>query len=377
MDFSLNDEQEQMQETAREFFDDAEMIQRARRQMNGEDVVSEVWADLAEMDYPALTVPIEYGGLGDGMLYLSLLLEEAGRHALPAPFPETAAFAVPLIAEAGTADQRDRYLSAVADGELVLSFGLYADAEAGFPDGVNLDAEASDDGHRLDGRVTLVPFGDLVDGVVVAARTQAGRDLQGLTLFLVDPSASAIETTRLRGLDRTRPPVELAFDDHHVSADRRIGPLHGGGEPLRRAVDRYTIATCAMLTGAADRAVERSVQHGNEREQFGQPVGRFQAVKHRIADMWMDVQGSRSLTYYAAWALANDEEDAPLAVSQAASFVMENTTRIFGDDIQNHGGMGYTWDHDAHISLKQAKAWESFLRSPRAHRERAADLRGI
>lgn len=375
MDFSLNDEQEQMQETAREFFDDAEMIQRARRQIDGEDVVGDVWADLTEMDYPALTVPVEHGGLGDGMLYLALLLEEAGRHALPAPFPETAAFAVPLIDELGTDDQRERALPAVAEGDRTFSFGLYADAEAGLPEGVALDAERTAAGYRLDGRVTLVPYGDLVDRVVVAARTQAGRGLEGVTLFVVDPAA--VETTRLRGLDRTRPPAELAFEGHVVEEDRRLGPLHGGGDALRRAIDRYTVATCAMLTGAADRAVDMSVQHGNEREQFGQPVGRFQAIKHRIADMWMDVQGARSLTYYAAWALANEEADAPLAVSQAASFVTENAARIFGDDIQNHGGMGYTWDHDAHIYLKQAKAWESFLRTPREHRERAADLRGI
>lgn len=375
MDFSLNDEQQQMQETARDFFDDNEVIQLARRQMDGEDVVDDVWADLTEMDYPALTVPLDYDGLGDGMLYLALLLEEAGRHAMPGPFPETAAFAVPLIDEVGSESQKDRWLPRVADGDLTFSFALHADPGKQIPEAIGLDVERTDEGYVLDGSVSLVPYGGLVDRVVVAARTQQGRGYEGVSLFVVDPAE--VDAERERGLDRTRPPFELSFEGHAVPEERLLGQQNGAGEALRRAVDRYTVATCAMLVGAADRAVDMSVEHGNEREQFGQPVGRFQGVKHRIADMWMDVQGGRSLTYYAAWTLANEESDAARAVSTAASFVTENCARIFGDDIQNHGGMGFTWDHDAHIYLKQAKAWESFLGTPRDHRERAADLRGI
>jgi len=130
-----------------------------------------------------------------------------------------------------------------------------------------------------------------------------------------------------------------------------------------------------MLTGAADRAVELSSEYGNEREQYGQPIGMFQAVKHRAADMWIDMQSARSLVYYASWALDNDEPDAGRAVAATKSHAADRLHRVFADDMKNHGGMGFTWDHDAHIYLKQAKSWRNFLGSPEAYRDRLIESR--
>jgi alkylation response protein AidB-like acyl-CoA dehydrogenase len=376
VDFSLNDEQEQMQNAASDLLESIETVELARRRMEGDtDAVDELWDQLAEADYTALTVPFEYDGLGDGMLYLSVLLEVAGRYAMPGPYPETMAFAVPLLSELGTEAQCERYLPDVAHGTCRLSFALYDPDCEPFPDGVQLSATATDDGYRLDGATTLVPYGNEVDHVVVAGRTDSKAGLDGISLFIVDTADLGV--TALDSLDQSRPLARVDFDDVSVDEDALLGDEDAGGDPLVHALDRYAVATSAMLVGAADRSVDLSVEHGNEREQFGHPIGRYQAVKHRTVDMWMTMQASRSLLYYAGWALDNDAADAPRAVSSIKTFCSENAATLFRDDIQNHGGMGYTWDHDGHIYLKQAKAWEQFPRSADYHWNRIADSRGF
>ncbi|EMA41350.1 acyl-CoA dehydrogenase [Halococcus morrhuae DSM 1307] len=372
MDFTLSDEQNQMQESVRDYLESEGGIELARRQMDGEDVVDEVWDGLAEMDYPALSVPLEYGGLGDDLLYLSLLFEEAGRVALPGPLPETLGFTVPLLAELGTDEQKEQFLPAIADGDLRASVALYDDATESLPGAIRMEAEPTDDGYRLDGTKTLVPYAESVDRVVVPARTRQDTGYDGITLFFVDPAAA--EAEQLDTLDKTRPLYELTFDAVEVSG-ARLGPVDGGGDALKRAIDRLNVSMCAMLVGGADEAVDRSVEYGKQREQFDKPIGQFQAVKHRIADMWLDTEAARSLTYYAAWAIANDEDDARQAVSRATWYCTERCGELFEDDIFNHGATGYTWDHDGHIFLKQAKTWANLLGSPTEHRRRIADIR--
>jgi alkylation response protein AidB-like acyl-CoA dehydrogenase len=376
MKANLTDEQERIQETAEDFLESNDGMELARRRMEGEEgVVDELWDDLADMDYHAVTVPLDHGGLGEGMVYLAALLEAAGRYAMPGPFPETAAFAVPLVDELGSEDQKESTLPAVADGDLRMSFGLYDDRNESLPGAIQLEGDVQDDGSvHLSGTKTLVPYGGEVDRVVVAARTRDGSGWDGLTACLVDPEQAGVEATQLRSLDRTRPMYELELD---VTVDEAnvLGPVHGAGSALQHAADRFSVATCAMLVGGADRAAELSAEYGNEREQYGQPIGRFQAVKHRISDMWMDMQSARSLTYYAAWAIDADDPDAARAVSAAKSYAADRLHRAFADDIKNHGGTGFTWDYDGHIYLKQAKAWRNFLGSPEEHRDRVIEAR--
>ena len=375
MEFRLNDEQQQMQESARGFFENEEVIETARAKLDGDDVVEDLWSDLADMDYPALTVPFEYGGLGDGNLYLSLLLEEAGRVALPAPLPEVGAFVTPLLADYGTEEQKETYLESIAEGDLIASFGVYETGHERLPDDIQLDVEADSDSYRLNGTKTLVPFADVADLFIVAARSGTGDGFDGVSLFIVDSEQVDIESQD--PLDRTRPLSKLHLDDVEVSESALLGELHEGGSALEEAMDRYTVARCSMLVGAADQAVDLSTKQAKEREQFGQPIGKFQAVKHRISEMWMDLQGARALTQYAAWALDANEPDAERAVSEAKVFCAENLTRLFGDDILNHGGMGYTWEHDGHIYFKQSKEFETFFGTPTEHLDRVAELSSI
>lgn len=376
MDFRLNQEQQQIQETARDFFESQGLTEPARRVMDGETEAAEaLWEELASLDYTALSVPLEHGGLGEGMVYLTALLEEAGRAVMPGPFPETAALAVPLLEVAGTEEQQARYLPDVAAGDLRFTVALYEPDGGALPETIAAGATRVDDGFRLSGIKTLVPYARMAERMIVPVRTRRGEGFDGLSLFLLDPEDLTVEP--LGSLDRTRPLYRCSLEDVVVSEEALLGSLHRGGSLLRRGLDRLRIAYCAMTVGAADRAVDLSVEHGNERTQFGQPVGRFQAVKHRIVDMWMDLQRARSLVYYAAWSLDNDEPDAPRAVSAAKAFCSEQGLEIFEADILNHGGMGYTWDHDTHLYLKQTKSWQNYLGSPSDHRERIATARGL
>jgi alkylation response protein AidB-like acyl-CoA dehydrogenase len=374
MDFTTTDEQEQMREAAAELVDSLGQIDPARQQIDGEDAaVGDVWDELSEADYTALTIPFEYGGLGEGILYLALILEVTGRVALPGPYPETAAVGVPLLASLGTETQKERYLTEIAAGDHRMTVALLEPEAEDPPHGIQLSAEEAGDGDGfvLSGTKTLVPYGGTADTVIVAARTDEGTGYDAVSLFLVEPST--LDATHLDSVDKTRPVYELAFDDVSVTQEALLGPLHGGGDALERALDRYEISLSAMLVGAAERAVELSVEHGQNRVQYGHPIGRYQAMKHRTADMWMDLQASRSLCYAAAWELANDRESAPRTVSAAKAYLSENAASLFHDDIQNHGGIGFTTDHDAHIYAKQAKSLEHYPRSADFHWERVAE----
>ncbi len=376
MDARFTDEQKRIRTTAEEFIESEGGIELARRRMAGEaDVIDELWDELADLDYTAITVPVEHGGFGEGMVYLVALLEVAGKYALPGPLPETAAVAVPLIDELGDEAQRETHLGAIASGDAVFSFAVYDDRSEQLPGAIQLEAAETGEGYRLSGTKTLVPYGGEVDTVIVAARTGDGEGYDGISLFVVDVDDDAVSTEQLDSLDRTRPMYELTLDGLELDEDAVLGPEGGAGDALRTAMDRFTVASTAMLVGAADRAVDLSVEHGTEREQYGQPVGKFQAVKHRIAEMWIDMQSARSLVYYAAWALANEEPDAALSVARTKTFAGDRLHRVFGDDMKNHGGMGFTWDHDGHIYLKQAKAWRNFLGSPEDQADRVIDER--
>lgn len=374
MDARLTSEQQRIQETTREFIESEGGIELTREYMDGdESVLEELWDEFAALDYTAITTPIEYDGFGEGMVYLCALLEEIGRYALPGPFLETVATAVPLLHELGSDEQKDEYLGQIADGEVKFSFAVYDHRNESIPKAIEMPATREDDGYRLDGTKTLVPYAGDVDRVIVAARTQGGSGYHGISLFIVDPADA--EVNQLESLDWTRPLYEMDLDGVVVPESARLGPANGSGDALSRALDRYNVGFAAMLVGAADRAVDLSVEHGKERHQYGQPIGRFQAVKHRIVRMLMDTEHARSITYYAAWAIDNETEDAGQAVAMTKAYAGDRLHEVFANDVKNHGGMGFTWDHDAHIYLKQAKTWQSFLGNPGQAYDQVADIR--
>ena len=376
MDTRLTSEQELVQETARDLFESLGGTELARRQMAGDDtVVSEVWGEIADLDFPAITVPLGQGGLGEGMPSLVTLLEVFGRYAIPGPFAETTAFAVPLIEELGAEEQHSALLGPVAEGTTRCSLALYDDRTEPLPESIQLSAEPVDGGYRLDGTKTLVPYADVADVILVVTR-HTGSGYDGLSVFAVDVEETPVEMNQLGSTDRVRPLYEVSFDGVTVRSDALLGTYGECGDALQLAADRLDVARCAMLVGAGRRSVELSSAHADDRVQYGQPIGRFQAVKHRIVEMAIDVEQARSLTHHAAWAFGSPESGAPLAATMAKYYTSTHLPGVFVDDIKNHGGMGFTWDHDGHIYLKQAKSLTNLMGSSHTQQDRIAELRG-
>jgi alkylation response protein AidB-like acyl-CoA dehydrogenase len=366
MDFALSQDQQMLQATAREFFQGRGLTAPARAVMAGElSVIGDLWRHMAELGFLGVTVPPAYGGAGQGMLSLVPILEEAGRALAPGPLPETLGFAVPVLAAFGSEGQRERYLGGLASGAECITVALYAagDGEGG------LVAERRGDGYRLRGSVHLVPHAAQSTTILVLAQASPG---QGRSLFAVDATTPGLRLTPQAALDQTRPLYRVDFADVAVDAGARIGPEDGGAAVAEPGWLGLAEALTALAVGGMQRCVDMSAEHARTRVQFGQPIGRFQAIKHRVVDMWVDLETARSLSYYAAWSIEEGGADRVTAVADARAFASQAYVRVAAANIQNHGGMGFTWEADPHLYLKRAKSWENYAGSPAEHLEAVA-----
>ncbi|MGR3931558.1 acyl-CoA dehydrogenase family protein [Streptomyces sp. BRA346] len=386
MDAALSEEQEEIRRTLRELLrgrcDD---VKTAVRTAAGYDEA--LWKRLArELGLPGLALPTAYGGVGCGPVELALASEETGRALLPSPLLATAVLAAPLIAALGTAAQRAELLPRIAGGELTaalavpgraLSRALGLDRPdaadwAGGGRAGGVQARLRDGGWRLYGQVDQVLDGHSAQLLLVAAR--AGGYTRGRTLvFAVTADAAGQARTRLTALDETRPQARIELRDVPAELLGEDGPdvagaLAGLGGPAAAVL-------AAEAVGAADAALTRTVDHVRTREQFGRPIGSFQAVKHRLADVYVAVQAARSAAYYAAWAA--DGPEAPVAGPLALAAALEAQRAAAGEAVQLHGGIGITWEHDAHLYLKRAASDELLFGPAPRLRARAADRDGL
>ena len=368
MDFALSRDQQMLQSTAREFFLGRGLTQPARRVMAGEAaVVGETWRQMAEVGFLGVGVPAAYGGAELGPLSLVPILEEAGRALAVGPLPEALGFAAPVLAAAGSESQRDRYLGGLASGGECITLALYEGDGDPCAGDVELAADRVAGGYRLRGRKRLVPHAGEATTLLVLARTTRDAPGRGLTLFAVDAGAAVV--TPVAALDQSRPLYEVEFRE---TAAERVGP-EGAGFPLfELGLQTMASALVAMSVGGMQRCLEMSAEHAKTRVQFGQPIGRFQAIKHRIVDMWVDLETARSLSHYAAWALEEHAADRVTAGADAKAFTGPAFVRCAAANIQNHGGMGFTWEADPHLFLKRAKAWEGYGGTAETHLERVA-----
>src|SRR5215467_7128298 len=324
MDFAFSEEQEMLRTSAREFLAKQCPSSYVRRMMEEEDAWDPAfWARLAEMGWTGLGIPEEYGGVGT-FLDLVVVLEEAGRALLPGPFFSTMGLAVPALLEAGGEAHKKEVLTAIA-----------------------------------------------ADHMIVAARTRSeGED--GVTLFLVSGRPSGMTVKPLKTLDMTRRWYEVRFDGVVLPASAVVGAVDQGWAPLRRALDWAAAGLCAEMVGGAQHVLDTSVEYAKTRQQFGKPIGIYQAVSHKLADMLLETESARSATYYAAWAVDADAPDRTLAASMAKAYTSDAYRRAAGNGIQVHGGIGFTWEHDMHLYFKRAKAFEVTLGDARYHRELVA-----
>ncbi len=365
MRFSYSEDQDALRRDARKFLEaHAPMVRvRAAAETGGFD--AELWRRAGtELGWPALAIPERHGGAGLGAVELAALFEETGRALAPIPLLSTVCLGATAIAEAGSEEQQRAYLPRIAAGRAIVTLAL-AEADGRW-DGaaVRTRAEATADGFRLDGCKSMVLDGHLADLVVVAARAGAALDL-----FVVSADAPGLSRRLLPGLDHTRRYAELTLAG--VPAER-LGAAGAGARTLARTLDRAAIALAAEQVGAAERCLELAVEYAKTRHQFGRAIGSFQAVKHRLADVFVAVESARSAAYYAAFAASVDDPELPVLAALCKATCSEACFRAAADSIQVHGGIGFTSEHDAHLYFKRARASQALFGAPAEHVERVA-----
>ena len=370
MTFAFTPEQEDLRATVRRFLDDRSPESEVRRLMETADGYdANVWAELAELGLVGIAIPEEYGGAGYGFGELAVVFEEMGRSLPCGPYFATVALATHALLLSGDDVARKELLPGIAAGETIATLAVTEDSGRWDADAIATEAVRSGAEWRLSGVKDLVIDGLLANLLLVVARTPAG-----LSLFAVDGSAAGIDRERLSTVDLTRKLARVTL--HDVPA-RLVGTDGAAWPVVEGTLDRACVALALECVGGAQRCLDMLVDYSKIRMQFGRPIGSFQAVKHRCASMLVAIEGAKSAAYYAANAATTGADDLPLM----ASVAKEHCTRVFAtaaaDNIQGHGGIGYTWEHPAHLYLKRAKSAELLLGTAAEHRNRIGTLANL
>ncbi|HEU5320316.1 MAG TPA: acyl-CoA dehydrogenase, partial [Methylomirabilota bacterium] len=294
---------------------------------------------------------------------------------MPGPFVSTVLLGGLALHEAGSAAQKKEWLTRIAAGEAKAALAVTEPNARWDAAGITATARATGGGFTLSGTKLFVLDAHLADVIVVAARTREGKTPEdGVGLFLVGRGAPGLEVKLLPTMDQTRKLCEVRLADVSVPAAGVLGDAHGGWAPLARVLERATVALCAEMCGGAQRVLDMTTDYAKIRIAFGKPIGAYQGVKHRAADMLVDIENAKSLTYYAAWAVDENVPEASLAASMAKAYVSDAYRKAAGAGIQLHGGIGFTWEHDLHLYFKRAKSSEFTFGDATYHRERVAQL---
>ena len=375
MNFGFNEEQELLRSTARKFFENECGSDTVRRLMETPEGISpDLWTKLAEQGWLGLVYPEAYDGMGLGLVDLVVLMEEMGRAVVPGPYFSAVLLGGLAIVEAGSEAQKKEWLPKIAAGDRRVALAWMEPSAQLGPAGVTLTAVEKGGTYTLSGTKLFVHDAHTADALVVAARTRPGAGADGVSLFLLPKRTRGLEVTLLPTMDQTRKLCEVALSDVTIGPDALLGAAGAGWAPLARVLDRATVALCAEMCGGAQKVLDMTVEYAKIRQAFGRPIGSYQGVKHRAADMLVDVENSKSITYYAAWALDEGVAEAPLAVSMAKAYVSDAYRRVAAAGIQLHGGIGFTWEHDLHLYFKRAKGSEFTFGDATHHRERVAQL---
>jgi len=378
MDFGFSEEQEMLRKSARDFLAAESPMTYVRRMMEDDRGFTDAqWKQMAELGWMGLILPEQYGGAGGDFVDMVVVLEEMGRAVLPGPFFATVVLGGVALLEGGSDGQKASFLPKIAAGDLRVTLAQLEPNARWDAEGIELQARKDGGGYRLAGTKLFVPDAHTADVIIVAGREPGSKGAEGVTLFLVDAGASGVKATLLKTMDQTRKLCEVVLEDVRVPTDRVLGQPGAGWKLLDRVVDRGKVGLCAEMCGGAQKVLEMSVEYAKVREQFGRPIGSFQAIQHKCANMLVEVESSKSATYYAAWAVANDVAEAPLAAAMAKAYTSDAYRHTAGEGIQIHGGIGFTWEHDMHIYFKRAKSSEVTFGDATWNREIVAQLIGL
>ncbi|MGH9003625.1 MAG: acyl-CoA dehydrogenase family protein [Acidimicrobiia bacterium] len=382
MNFAFSEEQEELRRSVRRFLDDKSSVAEVRRLMETTEGYDEaVWAQMGkELGLQSLHVPEAYGGQGYSFVELVVVLEEMGRALLCAPFFASVCLAANAILNAGTEEDRQALLPGIASGDMIATLAFTEPNGRWDASGITMEAVPAGDGpdgnggHTLSGTKMFVLDGHTAGLVVVAARRAGSEGTDGISFFTVDGGAEGLTRTPLPTMDQTRKQAKLEFSG---VPGKLLGEEGTGWGALSKTLDQAAVCLCAEMVGGAQRVLDMSVEYAKVRIQFGRPIGSFQAIKHKCADMLLEVESSKSAAYYAGWAAAEDNDELPVVASLAKSYCSEAYFHAAAENIQIHGGIGFTWEHDAHLYFKRAKSSEILFGDPTYHRELLAQRIGI
>src|SRR5262245_52664990 len=350
MNFDFSDDQKQLRDQARKFLAEKCSPKAVRVVLDGKaDYDRELWKGLAEMGFLGVAIPEEYGGAGAGHLELCVIAEEMGRALAPVPFSSTVYLAAEALLLAGSEAQKQKWLPKIASGKAIGTLALFEGKGNPSPQSIKLDAV---DG-LLNGVKKPVADGAIADFAIVAARTaSSGRD-SDISLFLVDMKGGGVEATPLTNLDPTRGQGELSFKNCKAEP---LGATGEGFGIITQLLDRAAVLLAFEQLGGADRALEMGRDYALDRIAFGRPIGSFQAVKHMLADMYVSATLARSNCYYGAWALSTNAGELPEAAASARISATQAFQHCAKNNIQVHGGMGFTWEFDCHMYYRRSNA---------------------
>jgi alkylation response protein AidB-like acyl-CoA dehydrogenase len=376
MQFTFTDEQEELRKTMRRFCDEKSPVGEVRRLMETPEGYDEsVWKQLSqELGLPGLAIPEAYGGQGFSFVELGIVLEEMGRALLCAPFFAGACLAANAILNAGTEAAKKELLPGIASGETIATLALAEPAGRWDATGIEATATSDGGGYTLNGTKRFVIDGSTATLIVVAARLPGTAGEDGIGLFAVRGDADGLTREALTPLDPTRKQAQLVLADVKASA---IGTPGKDWPALQKTLDQISVCLSAENVGGGQRCLDMAVQYAKDRVQFGRPIGQFQAIKHKCADMLLQIESARTAAYYAMWIAAKDDEELTTVAPLAKAYSSDAYFFAASENIQVHGGIGFTWEHDAHLYFKRAKSSQLLFGDPTYHRELLARRLGI
>jgi alkylation response protein AidB-like acyl-CoA dehydrogenase len=350
MNFDFSDEQKQLRDEARKFLTEKCPPKAVRAVLDGKAAYDrELWQGLAEMGFLGVAIPESYGGAGAGHLELCVIAEEMGRALAPVPFSSTVYLAAEALLLAGSEAQKQKWLPRIAKGEAIGTLALFEGRGNPSPQAIKLVAS----GNALSGVKMPVADGAIADFAIVAARTGSSGRENDISLFIVELKGDGIETKSLSNIDPTRGQAEITFKNAKAEPLGRTGD---GWSILTQVLDHAAVLMAFEQVGGADRALEMGRDYALDRIAFGRPIGSFQAVKHMLADMYVSATLARSNSYYGAWALSTNSSELPEAAASARISATQAFQHCAKNNIQVHGGMGFTWEFDCHMFYRRANA---------------------
>ena len=371
MNFAFTDEQEELRKTVRAFLEAKSSEEAVREQMETDDGYDKaVWTQMAEqMGLQGLHIPEEYGGSGFGYVELGIVLEEMGRSLLCAPFFSSVVLAANTLILSDDEAAKKAYLPGIASGETIATVAFTEPNGKWDESGIEATATASGDSYTISGTKSFVIDGSIANLIIVAAKTSAGT-----SLFAVEGDASGLARTALSTMDQTRKQAKLEFSNTPATL---IGAAGKGWDILSATLDLVAIGLAAEQVGGAQMVLDMAVEYAKVRVQFGRPIGSFQAIKHKCADMLLEVESAKSAAYYGMWCASEMNDELASTASLAKAYCSEAYFHSAAENIQIHGGIGFTWEHPAHLYFKRAKSSELLFGDPTYHREQLAQRIGI